>query len=576
MLSSRIAPWLGVLGLGAGGGILLNQGDAGNTRDVQLLTQVPSRQQQVAALSTSKPDNPFDLLVIGGGATGSGIALDAATRGLKTALIEREDFASGTSSKSTKLVHGGVRYLEKAVFNLDYGQLKLVYEALQERKDLLENAPHLTRTLPILMPCYKFWEVPFYWAGLKAYDLVAGTKNLAWSKYLAPSESERRLPTLAPRNHQGKSLKGTILYYDGQFDDDSNGLVVGVHARDKQTGKRLDVHAKVVINATGPFVDRVRELGDSAAKPAVTGSSGAHITLPEWYGSAAVGMIVPKTKDHVIAGTTDSPCPVTDRPQATAEEVSFILAAISDFLSIKVRQDDILSVWSGIRPLAYDPTVEASGTAGISRDHLIFSEPDGLITVTGGKWTTYRLMAEDSVNTALATGKLQVTHQCVTSKLKLLGAQGYHANYHVEVAQQASALLAGSPACSPSVARHLASAYGDLAPQVLQLAAAEKLGGLLVPGQPYLEAEVVHACRHEYCTTVEDFLARRTRLAFLDVAAAEAAIPRVAELMAAELRWGSYKKRCEVKNAKVFLAGFKRPPVLPHPAQAASQTTAAA
>eukprot|EP00878_Enallax_costatus_P012574 GHUV01013132.1.p1 GENE.GHUV01013132.1~~GHUV01013132.1.p1 ORF type:complete len:476 (+),score=131.45 GHUV01013132.1:351-1778(+) len=420
------------------------------------------------------------------------------------------------------------------------------------------------------MPCYKWWEIPFYLSGLKMYDIIAGTKNLAWSKYLTPSESHRRLPTLAETNHAGKSLKGTVLYYDGQFDDarlnvtlattaaaagaavanyveavglikDTAGQVVGAHCIDKQTGKKLDVYAKVVVNATGPYVDRIRQLADKNTKKAVTASSGAHVTLPEWYGSTATGMIVPKTKDgrvvfmlpfqgHIIAGTTDSACDVIDRPVAHAEEVKFILDAISDFLCIKVREEDVLSTWSGIRPLAADPTVETGGsqsTSSISRDHLIFTEPNGLITITGGKWTTYRRMAEDAVDTALATGKLPVTQPCRTSRLKLLGGQAYNPTLHTEVAQQASTLLPSTAACSPATARHLASAYGDQAHEVLELAADEHLAGLLVPGHPYIEAEVVHACRSEYCASVEDFLARRTRLAFLDSKAAEAAIPRV-------------------------------------------------
>eukprot|EP00879_Flechtneria_rotunda_P011430 GHRR01011940.1.p1 GENE.GHRR01011940.1~~GHRR01011940.1.p1 ORF type:complete len:569 (+),score=148.55 GHRR01011940.1:94-1800(+) len=535
MLSGRLAPWLGVLGLGAGGGILLNSADSnGSSNDVQLLATVPTRQQQVAHLSSSRPNQPFELLVIGGGATGCGIAVDAATRGLRTALIERQDFASGTSSKSTKLVHGGVRYLEKAVFNLDYGQLKLVYEALQERRSLLDNAPHLTHTLPILMPCYKWWEVPFYWAGLKAYDIIAGTRNLAWSKYLPPSESHRQLPTLAEQNHEGKGLKGAILYYDGQFDDarltvalattaaaagaavanyveatgfirDGDGQVVGVHCRDRQTGRKFDILAKVIINAAGPYVDKVRELGNKDVQHAVTGSSGSHVTLPEWYGSMYTGMIVPKTKDgrvvfmlpfqgHIVAGTTDHGCDVTDRPTATADEVKFILDAISDFLSIRVRPEDVLSTWSGIRPLAADPTISSNGTtntSSISRDHLIFTDPDGLVTITGGKWTTYRRMAQDAVDTALATGRIGHTHQCVTSRLKLLGGQGYKPTLYTEVAQQASSLLP----ISAATARHLAAAYGDQAGRVLQIAADEKLGQELVHCQPYIEAEVVHACR---------------------------------------------------------------------------------
>ncbi|KAF8066195.1 SDP6 [Scenedesmus sp. PABB004] len=643
MLSSRLAPWLGVLGIGAGGGILLNADD-GHGSDVQLATALPSRAAHVKALSTSRAA-PFDLLVIGGGATGSGIALDAATRGLRTAMIERADFGSGTSSKSTKLVHGGVRYLEKAVFGLDLGQLKLVYEALQERRALLDNAPHLTSTLPILMPCFKWWEVPFYWAGLKAYDLVALGRNLAMSRYLPPAESLRRLPTLAEASPGGASLKGAILYYDGAFDDarlnvalattaaaagaavanyveatglirDAAGQVVGAHCRDKQSGRKFDVHARVVINAAGPYVDSVRRLGEPNAAPAVTASSGAHVTLPEWYGAAGTGLIVPKTKDGrvvfllpfqgaVIAGTTDAPCGVLDAPSASGADVAFILDAIADYLAITVRREDVLSTWSGIRPLAADPTAGAGGaTAGISRDHVIFSEPNGLITITGGKWTTYRRMAQDAVDAALATGKLSVAHQCATPNLRLLGARGFTntltaqvtrrrarrrgagagrrrvASRRValtraappppaapQVAQQASGLLPGSAAASPPVARHLAAAYGDQAPKVLALAAAEKLGGLLVQGHPYLEAEVLHACRQEYCVSVTDFLARRTRLAFLDAKAAQAAVPRVAELMAAELKWGGSKRRAEVKAAHAYLATFATPPA-PKPAAA--------
>ncbi|KIY96540.1 glycerol-3-phosphate dehydrogenase [Monoraphidium neglectum] len=335
MLRSAALPLAAILGAGASSGYLLQGPGAARANapgagdELLAVGPVPTRAQQLARLRAGSKDDPFDVLIIGGGATGAGCALDAATRGLRTAMVERGDFGCGTSSKSTKLVHGGVRYLEKAVFNLDKAQLKLVYEALQERSDLLANAPHLARPLPILMPCYKWWEVPFYWAGLKMYDLVAGMRNLAWSKYLSPSESVRLLPTLADPNPNARSLKGAIQYFDGQFDDarlnvalactaaaagaavanhaeasslikDASGRVVGARIADRQGGGRpFEVHARVVVNATGPYADALREQSDPGVKKAVRASSGAHVTLPEYYGSQAVGMIVPKTKKLV-------------------------------------------------------------------------------------------------------------------------------------------------------------------------------------------------------------------------------------------------------------------------------------
>ncbi|KAI8462742.1 MAG: mitochondrial glycerol-3-phosphate dehydrogenase [Monoraphidium minutum] len=646
MLRSAAVPLAAILGAGASSGYLWPGGvahanaPAGDDGTAELLAAgpVPARADQIAKLRGSSRDQPFDVLIIGGGATGAGCAVDAATRGLKVALVERGDFACGTSSRSTKLVHGGVRYLEKAVFNLDSAQLKLVYEALQERSDLLANAPHLARPLPILMPCYKWWEVPFYWAGLKAYDAVAGLRNLAMSHYLTPSESVRRLPTLADPNPDGLGLKGSIQYYDGQFDDarlnvtlactaaaagaavanhaevtglikDSSGRVTGARVADRASGRSFDVHARLVLNATGPWVDKLRRLADPAARDAVMVSSGAHVTLPEYYGSGGYGMIVPKTKDgrvvfmlpwqgRVIAGTTDTPVELTDRPAATGAEVDFILDALSDFLSIKVRRQDVLSTWCGFRPLAADPTNPAAGgnggTASIVREHVIFTDPDGLVTITGGKWTTYRRMAEDAVDALLSTGRLPApARECATQGLRLLGARDYHANTHAEVAQRGSDIAAAAPpaasygaasarhAVTPGQARHLAEAYGDRAFDVLELVrwSDGALAAPLAAGLPYIEAEVVHAARQEYCMTVEDFITRRTRMAFLDVAATEAAVPRVAELMAKELGWGSRKRRTEASNAiRVLRTEFATPPPAAKEAAAApaSATPAAA
>ncbi|CAL8470362.1 g9904 [Coccomyxa elongata] len=578
---------------------------------VFLLDEVPSRQQQLQHLANGNADNPFDLLIIGGGATGTGCAVDAATRGLQTALVEREDFASGTSSKSTKLVHGGVRYLEKAVFNLDYGQLKLVFEALHERKRLLQNAPHLSSALPIMTPCYKWWEVPYYWAGLKAYDLVAGTQGLTLSRFTTAAESRRQFPTLAEHGPNHSSLKGTIVYYDGQFDDsrlnvslactaamagatvlnyaevtrlikDEDGRVVGATVKDVLRNKSCDVYARQVINATGPFSDSIRHMSEPEAPKMIMASAGVHVTLPDYYSPDHLGMIVPKTKDGrvvfmlpwleaTIAGTTDSSSEITARPQPTEEEIRFILDAIAEYLTVEVRRSDVQSAWSGLRPLAVDPN--AKDTASASRDHIVTQDPDGLITVTGGKWTTYRLMAEDAIDKALATGRMRAAGPCRTHNLPLVGAAGYTPALFTDVAQHYK--VPHRPgAIDTNVARYLAAAYGDRAKVITRIAEERKLGKRLVRGHPMIEAEVVYAVHHEYCEHPDDFIARRTRLAFLDVAATEQALPRIVELMAQEKGWWWARRRAEMKRAQEYLATFHSRSVGPKPIEVGDSPSA--
>ncbi|BDA44400.1 Glycerol-3-phosphate dehydrogenase, mitochondrial [Coccomyxa sp. Obi] len=578
---------------------------------VFLLDEVPSRQQQLNHLANGTADNPFDLLIIGGGATGTGCAVDAATRGLQTALVEREDFASGTSSKSTKLVHGGVRYLEKAVFNLDYGQLKLVFEALHERKRLLQNAPHLSSALPIMTPCYKWYEVPYYWAGLKAYDLVAGTQGLTLSRFTTAAESRRQFPTLAEHGPNHNSLKGTIVYYDGQFDDsrlnvslactaamagatvlnyaevtrlikDEDGRVVGATVKDVLRNKSCDVYALQVINATGPFSDSIRHMSEPEAPKMIMASAGVHVTLPDYYSPDHLGMIVPKTKDGrvvfmlpwleaTIAGTTDSSSEITARPQPTEEEIQFILDAIAEYLTVEVRRSDVQSAWSGLRPLAVDPN--AKDTASASRDHIVTQDPDGLITVTGGKWTTYRLMAQDAIDKALATGRMRAAGPCRTHNLPLVGAAGYTPALFTDVAQHYK--VPHRPgAIDTNVARYLAAAYGDRAKVITHIAEERKLGKRLVRGHPMIEAEVVYAVNHEYCEHPDDFIARRTRLAFLDVAATEQALPRIVELMAQEKGWWWGRRRAEMKRAQDYLATFHSRPVDPKPIEVGDSPSA--
>ncbi|KAG4997993.1 hypothetical protein JHK84_029018 [Glycine max] len=573
---------------------------------------VPARKAQLSALEAAGKSNPLDVLVIGGGATGSGATLDAVTRGLRVGLVEREDFAAGTSSRSTKLLHGGVRYLEKAVFNLDYGQFKLVLHALEERKQVIENAPHLCHALPCMTPCFSWFEVVYYWMGLKMYDLVAGRQLLHLSRYYSTKESVELFPTLA-REVNDRTLRGTVVYYDGQMNDARlnvglactaalAGAAVLNHAEvlsllknddGKRSvtppplegmnmsaaevellvlGKEFDTYAKVIVNAGGPFCDSIRKMANKNAQEMISPSSGVHIILPDYYSPEGMGLIVPKTKDgrvvfmlpwlgRTVAGTTDSSTSITYLPEPHEDEIQFILDAISDYLNVKVRRADVLSAWSGIRPLAVDPT--AKNTESISRDHVVCEDYPGLVTITGGKWTTYRSMAEDAVNAAIKSGKLTPTSRCVTNNLRLVGGEGWELSSFTVLAQQYKRMKSTySGKVVPGVmdsatAKHLSQAYGTLAERVATIAQNENLGKRLAHGYPYLEAEVAYCARNEYCESAIDFIARRTRLAFLETNAARKALPRVIEILANEHKWDNPKQKEELEKATEFLKTFK-------------------
>lgn len=614
---ARLSRRIGAVAIAAaaGGGILLfgptfsasDRGEAGAhvTAIRQRITDpnvvVPSRATQASALIGANSANPLDMLVIGGGATGSGVALDAVTRGLRVGLVEREDFASGTSSRSTKLIHGGVRYLEKAVFNLDYGQLKLVFHALEERKQLIENAPHLCHALPCMTPCFEWFDVVYYWAGLKMYDLVAGRHLLHLSRYYSAQESSELFPTLA-RKGKDRNLKGTVVYFDGQMNDsrlnvgvactaavagaavlnhaevvaflrDEDGKrIIGARIRDNLSGKEFDTYAKVIVNAAGPFCDSVRKMVDKEARSMICPSSGVHVVLPDYYSPEGMGLIVPKTKDgrvvfmlpwlgRTVAGTTDSNTDITLLPEPHEDEIQFILDAISDYLTVKVRRTDVLSAWSGIRPLATDPS--AKNTESISRDHIVCEDYPGLVTITGGKWTTYRSMAEDAVNAAIKSGKLSPTSKCITQYLRIIGGDGWDPSSFTVLAQQyvrmkknfSGKVVPG--VMDTAVAKHLSHAYGTMAERVAAIAQNELLGKRLAHGYPYLEAEVAYCARHEYCESAVDFIARRSRLAFLDTDAAGRALPRIIEILAAEHNWDKSRKKEELEKGKGFLETFK-------------------
>ncbi|XP_014389560.1 PREDICTED: glycerol-3-phosphate dehydrogenase, mitochondrial isoform X3 [Myotis brandtii] len=538
----------------------------------------PSREAQILTLRNT-PE--FDVLVIGGGATGCGCALDAVTRGLKTALVERDDFSSGTSSRSTKLIHGGVRYLQKAIMKLDIEQYRMVKEALHERANLLEIAPHLSAPLPIMLPVYKWWQLPYYWVGIKMYDLVAGSNCLKSSYILSKSRALEHFPML-----QKDRLVGAIVYYDGQHNDARMNLAIaltaarygaatanymevlsllkktdpqtgkervsGARCKDILTGQEFDVRAKCVINATGPFTDAVRQMDDKDAATICQPSAGVHIVMPGYYSPESMGLLDPATSDGrvifflpwqkmTIAGTTDTPTDITHHPIPSEEDINFILNEVRNYLShdVEVRRGDVLAAWSGIRPLVTDP--KSANTQSISRNHVVDISESGLITIAGGKWTTYRSMAEDTINAAIKAHNLKAGPSR-TVGLFLQGGKDWSPTLYIRLVQDYG--------LESEVAQHLASTYGDKAFEVAKMASVTGkrwpiVGVRLVSEFPYIEAEVKYGIKEYACTAV-DMISRRTRLAFLNVQAAEEALPRIVELMGRELNWNDAKKQVKL------------------------------
>jgi glycerol-3-phosphate dehydrogenase len=499
-----------------------------------------SRQQLLASLA----DSAWDVVVIGGGATGLGCAVDAASRGYRTLLVEAADFAKGTSSRATKLVHGGVRYLAQ-------GNIALVREALHERGLLARNAPHLAWPLGFVVPAYGLFDQPFYGIGLKLYDLLAGRLNLAPSRWLSRAATLRHASTVAPALGS-RPLRGSILYYDGQFDDarlamalmrtvfdqggtalnyvratglirEGGGRVGGVQLEDALGGDALAVRAKCVINATGVWVDAVRRMDDAAAAPIVAPSQGVHLTLPRSFLPGKDAILVPKTDDgrvlfvvpwngHTIVGTTDTPrADLPLEPTASANDIDFILRTAGRHLSRAPTRGDVTSIWAGLRPLVKATGEESTKT--LSREHTVAVSASGLVTVTGGKWTTYRRMAQDVIDTAVSRRLLPRMALCRTESLPLHGAPAEGASV-------------AAPAGTPD------SYYGTDLPAVLALPGAQNY---LIASTSLTEAHVRYAARFELARTPEDVLARRNRALFLDASAAAAAAPAVAAILAEEL-----------------------------------------
>ncbi len=490
----------------------------------------------------------WDVIAIGGGASGLGAAVEAATRGYKTLLLEAHDYAKGTSSRSTKLIHGGVRYLAQ-------GHLHLVRESLHERGVLKRNAPHLVHDLGFLVAAYQAWRIPFYGIGLKLYDLLAGPLNLRSSRWLGHRAARREVPTL-----KAQHLRGGILYFDGQFDDSrlalsllrtfedhggialnaapvtellqADGRVAGVRFTDAETGKSHAVKGRVVINAAGIFADSLRRMDDPKAVPMLSPSQGVHIIVAQHFLPRATALMVPKTEDgrvlfavpwhgRTLIGTTDTPVQSIDlEPRAVDAEIDFILRTAGQYLDPAPMRKDVLSVFAGLRPLIR--AQPGKDTKKLSREHTIVVSQSGLVTLAGGKWTTYRRMGQDVVDTAAEAGGLPAA----PSRTEDLRLHGW--------------------------AEH-SDAYGSDRVRVDALPGA---GIRLHTDLPYTEAEVRWAARHEQARTVEDVLARRTRALLLDAAASVAIAPRVADILAEELgrdeAWRSAQVEAFADLAKIY------------------------
>ncbi|MFW6353289.1 MAG: glycerol-3-phosphate dehydrogenase/oxidase, partial [Verrucomicrobiota bacterium] len=502
--------------------------------------------------------DPFDMIVVGGGATGLGTAVDAAARGHRVLLVEQADFAKGTSSRSTKLVHGGVRYLQQ-------GNVSLVLEALRERGLLYRNAPHLVHNMAFVIPNYKWWEGPFYGIGMKVYDGLAGRLGLSPSKWLNKKETLKRLPTI-----ETEGLTGAVVYHDGQFDDSrlavnlaqtavecgatvvnymkcvglikEDGFVRGILAKDTESGEELEIRGKSVVNATGIFVDELRQQDQPQAKGIVSVSQGIHLVLPKKFLPGTSAIMVPKTADgrvlfgvpwhdRVVVGTTDTPLPGKSlEPRALEEERDFVMEHAAKYLTQDPTPEDVLSVFAGLRPLV--KAGEGTDTAALSRDHTILVSESGLITVTGGKWTTYRKMGEDVVDQAEMVAGVEEKN-CVTKNLQIKGWTRARID-------------------EPNLAL-----YGSEANEIREILAAEpETAAKLHDDLPYQEAEVIYQVRKEMARTLDDVLSRRTRALLLNARASIEIAPRVATLMARELGRDEAWATREVETFRALARGY--------------------
>jgi glycerol-3-phosphate dehydrogenase len=506
-----------------------------------------------------RSDFTWDIVVIGGGATGMGIAFDAASRGYSALLLEQSDFASGTSSRSTKLVHGGVRYMAQ-------GDLLLVMEALHERGLLLKNAPHLTSNQEFVIPVYTWWDTFLYTVGLKFYDLLAGRLSIGKSYFINRKETVNRLPQLI-----SKGLKGGVVYHDGQFDDsrmvlslaqacvgkgglvlnylkvtqflkDEAGRIIGVSARDISSGEEFPIKGRVIINATGVFADDLHRMDDPDSQPTIRPSQGVHIVLDRSFLPGSSAIMIPKTDDgrvlfaipwydEIVVGTTDTPLDnISSEPKALESEINFILGTAEKYLVRAPKREDVLCIFAGLRPLAADPDNPAA-TREVSRRHKITLSQSGLLSIVGGKWTTYRRMAEETIDRAIKAGMLE-KRRCITSELKLV-------------------------ALDPGSSSGRLRIYGDQSSEIEKMIQENPMLGMpLDPRLPYTKAEMIWICRNEMPLNLDDLLARRSRALFLNARASSDIAVEAAGIMAAEMGHDDKWKNDQVESFRQLVKNY--------------------
>jgi glycerol-3-phosphate dehydrogenase len=531
-----------------------------------------NRKENIRQLKTET----FDVCVIGGGASGAGAALDAVTRGLKVALIERKDFASETSSRSTKLIHGGVRYLEQAFKNLDLGQLRQVKHGLEERRFVLRNAPHLAHPLALITPVFNAFEAAYFSAGLLLYGLFAKNDSLPKAKWLNKKKTFEKIPTLS------KTVHSSVMYYDGQLDDaryclalahsadeagaatlnhaalagftkDENGKILSAIVKSQlpeEHGMEIEIKAKIFVNCTGPFSDAVRMMANSEEKARIIPSKGVHILIPKEFLPGKEAMLIPKTKDgrvvfvipfenKVMVGTTDTPYHELEKePILESDEVDYLLETMGPFFSKLPERKDILSGFGGLRPLISEKGSNPNDTKSLLRDHAVeIDEKSGLISLLGGKWTTYRLMGQDVIDAVCK--ELKVAAKSQTKEYYLVGGENYRSDNYQN--------LMNTYALPEDVAKHVSGKYGDMAEKVLALTHFdESLTQRLHADYPFTGAEVVYTVREEMAVSLRDFFARRTRFELLSWEDAKESIPKVADLMGEELGWTPEQKSANI------------------------------
>jgi glycerol-3-phosphate dehydrogenase len=513
--------------------------------------------------------NSFDVCVIGGGATGSGCALDSQLRGLRTVQFEAADFASATSSSSTKMVHGGVRYLEQALRRFDSAEYRVVNRALQERICMLKNAPFLTRTVWFIVPCFNWIDVARYEIGLKLYDWIAGAARLSPSRFLSRDEALRRLPALNPTR-----VVGAVAYADGQFDDarynitlvktfaeaggealnylrvigfekSTDGKINAVQVEDQLAHRRFVVRARAFINATGPHADTIRHMATPSVPDRMRLSKGVHLLLPLEVLRSSDALLIPKTEDgrvlfaipwlgRLLVGTTEDEVTIQDDLYLMSEEVEFLLRHLNRYLSHPVTPDQVVSGSAGARPLVSSDN--SKNTEELAREHVVEFDPEsGLISAMGGKWTTYRAMAEDTIDAAQKYMNGSTT-ECVTKNFPLGGSEGYSPTHWQTLMRQFG--------LSDGTAQHLVGKFGTRASDVMELATLDQeLAAPLVEGLAPVRAEVVFAARDEMAISIEDVLARRMGLELYGWREAIRAAPVVADLLAREFGWSETAKR---------------------------------